>query len=258
MIAILLPTLGDLKAPLHDWLTITAASVPIVEYKAYGVSPLEKAFNLLHRRFLASDCEYAFVINDDEVPPRGALERLLDHDKDMVSCVAPKWDEAKGPLPVASVRRDDKFVYINGPGLMRADRCGFSGILIKRAVMEAVPVGTFEYLPTAECSCGWIDHLGRGITECPQCHSVIPQDHTYFISPEFRFLDVARELGFELWVDFDLELHHLVDGVDLKAVNRLIVEAERKTRSRIAELVRALRGDGVEDAEIVEALLAQE
>ena len=256
-VSVLLPNMGKINAALHDWLV--TVDVDLLEQKTYRVSPLEKAFNVLHRRFLATDSEYAFVLNADEMPPRGALEKLIEYDKDMVSCVAPKWDEHNGPLPVASRWSEDHgaFVYLNEPGLHRADRCGFSGILIKRAVMEAIPVGTFEYKPTAECECGWIDHRAAGIPVCPKCGKPTVVDGTYFISPEFRFEDVAREMGFELWVDFDLQMHHFVDGVDLKAINYQLMKMRDKTLSGVVERVRMLRDDGESDAEIVDALIAQ-
>jgi len=255
VIAILLPNMGTIHAALHDWLTITAASVPIVEFKTYHVSPLEKAFNELHRRFIASDCSHAFVVNSDEMPPAGALQRLLEHDKDIVSCVAPKWDEKVGPLPVACRQSGDVFHYVNDGGLQRVDRCGFSGVLIKREVMEAIPVGTFEYTETAQCACGWIDHLARDVDVCPKCGTDLAVDGTYFISPEFKFEDVAREMGFEVWVDFDLQMHHFVE-VDLYSINRQLMSMREKTLASLTDKVKRLRGE-CSDTEIVDALIAQ-
>jgi len=256
-VSVLLPNMGEISAALHDWLV--TVDVDLLEQKTYRVSPLEKAFNILHKRFLATDSDYAFVINADEAPPRGALEALIEHDKDIVSCVAPKWDERRGPLPVAS-RWDeerDAFFYLTGPGLQPADRCGFSGILIKRKVMEAVPVGSFEYTPTAECECGWVDHRAVGFDVCPECGASLVVDNTYFISPEFRWLDIARGMGFELFVDFDLQLHHFVEQVDLKAINRQLMAMRDRTLQGVVSRVRQLRDGGSSDAEIVDALIAQ-
>jgi len=249
--------MGKINAALHTWLL--TADVNTLELKTYRVSPLEKAFNLLHKRFLTTDCDYAFVINADEVPPKEAIERLIEHDKDMVSCVAPAWDDQRGPLPVASRWDEDRheFLRLNERGLHRADRCGFSGILIKRAVMEAVPVGSFEYTPTAQCECGWVDQRAEGITTCPKCGASLVVDNTFFISPEFRWLDIARGMGFELFVDFGLQMHHLVEQVDMAAVNRLLMNQRDQTLQGVVSRVRGLRDGGSSDAEIVDALIAQ-
>lgn len=258
MIAILLPNMGQIHATLHDWLRITAEQIEVEEMKTYCVSPLEKAFNTLHAQFLESDCTHAFILNADEMPPVGAIQKLLEHDKDMVSCVAPKWDDKVGPLPVAARfdEQHDYFTYLGGPGLLRVDRCGFSGILIKREVMEKIPVGTFEYTETAKCECDWVDHMAMGKYEvCPECGTPLVENGTYFISPEFKFEDVARELGFEIWVDFDLQMHHFVE-CDLYAINEQLGRMRARTLAQVLDKVRLLRGECT-DTEIVEALLAQ-
>lgn len=250
-----------METVLHDWLILTGGSgkYEFVELKTYADTPVDKAFNKLHKRFLETDCEYAFIVNSDELPPMDALETLISHDKDVVSCVCFKWDTERGPLPVAArwSEKRDQFLYIFGAGLERIDRCGFSGTLIKRAVMEAVPVGTYRHEPTSCCECGYVDHLNSKAGQtCPSCGKTLVVDGTELISPEFIWLDMAREKGFEVWMDFGLRMHHY-KNTDLLQFNDLMVEVRKTALENMRKKVAELREGGSEDYEIVDALLPE-
>lgn len=256
-VAILLPTMGKMEAVLHDWLIGTAGKYSLLDLKSYEIAPVDKAFNMLHRRFLASDCEYAFVINDDECPEADCLERLIAADKDIVSGVCWKWDENVGPLPVAARWNEalGSFVWVQGVGLERIDRVSFSGVLIKRKVFEALPVGTYSHKATAACTCGWVDHLGsysRG--QCPKCGAPVVVDGTEMVSPGFLWMDAARDAGFEVWMDFSVRIHHF-KAVDLLRVNDLMALARNQERSEALAAVKRLKDEGVSDEEIVAALV---
>lgn len=203
-----------------------------------GFRPLEIAFNKLHKMFLETDCDYFFTINDDEDLPSDTLDVLLAHDKDVVIPLGLRWDNTVGPLPCVGVREgaDDIQVelarhfdepgeitaterpvrYVNPTtgykGLKRCDRVGNSGILIKRHVMEALPVGSFRVKMT--------------------------EDHTGVIATEdYVMCDVIRSLGFEIWVDCGTILNHF-KKVNLLAVRKLMV-MERLTGQ--ADTVNALQ-----------------
>ncbi|MCE5190923.1 MAG: hypothetical protein LLG08_04070 [Actinomycetia bacterium] len=258
-VAILLPTMGKMEAVLHDWLVLTAGSgkYSLLDLKTYGISPVDKAFNILHRRFLDSDADYAFVLNDDECPEPGALDRLMAHDKDIVSGVCWKWTEEQGPLPVAARWSEEAqtFYWVQGEGLEKIDRVSFSGVLMKRAVLEKVLVGTYAHLPICACECGWADHRARKrMMDCPKCGKKLIADGTEMASPGFLFMDEARRRGFEVWMDFGVRIHHY-KTVDLQRVNDLMALARNETKAEVLAAVKDLAAKGVPDAEIIGALV---
>ena len=205
----------------------------ITVVEATGLRPLEIAFNTLHKLFLESDCDYFFTINDDEHLPPDALDRLLAHDKDIVIPLGLRWDRTKGPMPCVGVREGGVDVAIelarnfDDPGditatemavryvqpttgykgLRRCDRVGNSGILIKRHVMEAVPLGTFR-VDMSE------DRLTVNATE------------------DYVLCDAMRAMGYEIWVDCDLILDHYKQ-VNLQTVKQLMI-ADRLEGQRSA------------------------
>ena len=177
--------------------------------EATGLRPLEIAFNVLHKLFLESDCDYFFTINDDEHLPEDALDRLLADDKDIVIPLGLRWHNANGPIPCVGVREGSAHVSIElakhfdepgeitateSPakyiqptsgfkGLRRCDRVGNSGILIKRHVMEAMPLGTFRLQ--------------------------MSEDRTkVFATEDYVLCDAMRAAGFEIWVDCNMVLDH--------------------------------------------------
>jgi len=191
--------------------------------EATGLRPLEIAFNTLHKLFLDSDCDYFFTINDDEHLPADALDRLLAHDKDIVIPLGLRWDNKLGPMPCVGVREGGVHVsielarhfdnpgeitatemaarYVNPTtgykGLRRCDRVGNSGILIKRHVMEAMPLGTFRVDMTE-------DRL------------------TVLATEDYVLCDAMRAAGYEIWIDCGMVLDHYKQ-VNLQVVKQLMI-----------------------------------
>jgi len=191
--------------------------------EATGFRPLEIAFNTLHKLFLETDCDYFFTLNDDEHLPSDALDRLLAHDKDIVIPLGLRWDRLLGPMPCVGVREGAAHVsvelakhfdepgeitateslarYVNPQtgykGLRQCDRVGNSGILIKRHVMEAIPVGTFRVQMND-------DRTKAETTE------------------DYVLCDAMRAAGFEIWVDCSMKLDHY-KTVNLYTVKQLMV-----------------------------------
>lgn len=230
-VAILLPTLGTVASTLNDWLLHMASRHDVVLLKTYSSVPVEKAFNELHAKFLESDCEWAFVLNSDECPPMDAIERLAAHDKDVCSGVCFRWVQDRGPVPVAGRWDADRgdYRYVWGEGLERIDRVSMSGVLVKRAVLEALPVGTFR-------------------------HPMLDDHGLEWGSPGFAFWDAAREQGFEIWMDFNVRIHHYKEA-DLLEISDLMAKAGTAGRQRVIDVARGMRERGVEDGAILDALL---
>ena len=260
-IAILLPTMGTICTELHQWLLLMHSMYDIVEMKTHCSTPIEKAFNNLSLQFLRSDCEYAFIINSDEAPPDRAFDTLLAHDKDIVSGLCFKWDDKHSPLPVASKWGEESqyFEYQFKDGLQQVDRCGFSGVLIKRAAFEAVPVGTYTHQSSAYChemDCDWADHTNEfDGDECPRCGGFVAEDGGLFISPEFIWLDEARRQGFEVWVDFGLHIDHYKDHINITRVNGMLVQAGRNTLASVIDIAEQRLNAGEDPGDILDSLI---
>jgi len=218
------PNLGSvgtlLSVRLREWYSSGKYQITIVEVT--GVRPLEVALNRILDQFLKSDCEYLFTINDDEHLPSDALDRLLAHDKDIVIPLGFKWDRDLGPMPCVGVRvggrpiAEEMADHFEEPqtitvtevprwiqpvsgyaGLRKCDRIGNSGVLIKRHVIEALPLGAFR-----------LD---------------MPEDRlSVTASEDFVWSDAMRAAGFEIWVDCTMKLDHFKQ-VNLYKVKELMV-----------------------------------
>lgn len=242
------PNLGvvrvDLSERLREWYHSRKYAITIAE--ATGYRPIELAVNNLLKQFLASNCEYLLLINSDENLPIDGLDRLLAHDKDVVAPLGLRWDNVHGPLPCVGVKAGGggspagfegitmgKPIYVQPTtgykGLRRADRVGNSGMLLKRKVVEALPLGSFRLHMT--------------------------DDRTRLISSEdFAWCDAIREAGFEIWVDCDMILSH-VREVDLRTVTKLLLDARGRGREDTLRALRRLLDSGATEAEAVEAIL---
>ncbi len=123
-------------------------------YPTLSVQPVDNARNEIVDEFLKSDCTHLLFIDSDTIPPPDALQRLLAHDKPIVSALTPiiehdqnlenecggfykKWN---------CVGMDDKHVKPD-TGLVPIKGAGSSCILIKREVFESMdkPYYRFQY-----------------------------------------------------------------------------------------------------------------
>jgi len=242
----------SLSYRLRQWCLSGKYDITVVEATRYR--PLELAVNTLLKEFLATDCEYLFLINDDEHLPENALDRLLAHDKDVVIPLGYRWGGDQGPLPCVGVRdggtdldielarhfeqpRDIDVIpyeplYIQPMagyvGLRQCDRVGNSGILIKRHVMEAIPLGTFRMSMT--------------------------EDRTDVIATEdYVWCDAIRAAGFEIWVDCDMVLDHF-KTVNLKVVRMLMVHHRREGQNSAIRALKRMRASGATDTEAIDGL----
>jgi len=253
-----LPNLGVMETVLsrrlREWYKSSKYRITIAE--ATGYRPIELAVNNLLKQYLASDCDYLFLINSDECLPMDALDRLLAHDKDVVGPLGLRWDRVQGPMPCVGVREGGgnvaqelarhfehpEFIdpipsasrYIQPThgykGLKRCDRIGNSGLLLKRRVVEAIPLGTFRL------------EMSDDRTEL-------------YGSEDFIWCDAIRAAGFEIWVDCDLLLDHY-RKVNLATVTRLQLEAKERGRLETVAALRKLREAGATPSEAIQSVEA--
>ena len=147
--------------------------------------------NALRQRALDGGYDYFLSLEQDVIPPRNVIERLLKYGKKIISGVyfIPEMKNGKArlaPMIWAEHQADPKKKLdirediINGKNLIKAGACGLGCVLIHRKVLEQIP---FRY-NTSE---------GDGIDD------------------SFFSLD-ARNKGFEIYADTAIKCLHLIKG----------------------------------------------
>lgn len=99
-----------------------------------GDSLVSRARNTLTAKFLDSNCTHLLFIDSDLVFSAEQIQRLLDHDKDVVAGFYPKKKDGPAIEWVCNVFNG--ISAIDADGLQRIDYAGTGFLLIKRAVFE--------------------------------------------------------------------------------------------------------------------------
>lgn len=150
----------------------------------HGVSPA-KSRNVIVEQALANDCTHILFLDDDMTPSADILNRLLKHNKDIVTALYLKRDYPH--FPVAFDRKFDngfnKHLYLDKAidGLIEVTNCGLGCVLIKIEVfkkMERPWVRLGELIAD-----GWCDDIG--------------------------FFNRAREAGFKIYCDTEARVGHM-------------------------------------------------
>ena len=114
-------------------------------------------------------------------------------------------------------------------GLRPCDRVGNSGILIKRHVMETMPLGTFRMS--------------------------MSEDRTEVLATEDYILcDAMRAAGFEIWVDCGMILDHYKQ-VNLQTVKQLMVTDHYKGQGDTVRALQSMLAAGATYEQAVEGIL---
>jgi hypothetical protein len=146
--------------------------------------------NELARAFMQTDCDYFWLLNDDQLYPADTLIRLLQHKKDVIT---PLCLERGFPFPPLIYGKrnptgthDRIFLKRGERGLKRIGACGGGGMLVHRRVMEAIgdPWWTVQM---ATRDNGTIEQT----------------------TEDLDFCDRVVEKGFEIWVDLETSLGHI-------------------------------------------------
>lgn len=158
-----------------------------------GCSIITKARNALTHRFLKSDCtDLLFVDADINFTTQDVLRILaLSEGRDVVAGSYPR-------------RSDDKkfFTDIHYPlefedGLLRVERVGTGFMLIRRHVFEALEAAHPEWK-------FWVNTENASHT----AFFDFKQTPEGYIGEDYLFCDRAREAGFKVWLDPDINLGH--------------------------------------------------
>lgn len=191
-----------LPTPLH------IRSLSVLEQTAF---PVDFARNEVVRQVLRDDTyTHLFFADCDHVFPADTVDRLLAHDKPVVSA---RYHMRKEPYhAVAYVKHrvlEGPHCYAPvhfGQGVFEIERGGAGALLIKREVLEAIRDREGE---------NWFRYQ-RGPTP----------PHDMSVSEDFWFWRCAREAGFSCWLDWDLEVGHLQEFAINRSWNAAYLSAQ--------------------------------
>lgn len=147
---------------------------------------LGTARNTLAKDFLNSDCTHLFFVDSDMILPLDALDKLLAHDKDIVSAIY--FDRLRGdPVMKKFVKGLPETIkdYPKGK-LFEVDAIGFGCALIKRSVIEKLKAQNKDKPLFA------LKHLSRKV----------------LFGEDVYFCKLAKEAGFKVFVDTSLVAGH--------------------------------------------------
>lgn len=206
-ILIAVPTMGHMHVNLTTHMIRWAKKFEkgvINFFFTYKVSPVDRARNQIVDFFLngikhpdgsKTDFTHLFFVDSDTIPPKDALERLLAHEKDIITGMTPMlhydkannvwgtffncWESVKD---AAGNIIQSKCPHPN-TGVKEIERCGGSCLLIKREVFDKLKTPYFQFLIKEN----GLDHIK---------------------SEDIYFCDSAREQGFKIWVDTSVVCQH--------------------------------------------------
>ncbi len=129
---------------------IKAAGIPVVKGKFFSGAKDRIVFarNLLRQKVL-DDYDYFFSLEQDVIPPKDIIERLLKYNKKVITAVYfahNKFPDGKTELMplVYKLIKDRDMRPLNqeelweNPGLIKVVSCGLGCVLIHRSVLEQV------------------------------------------------------------------------------------------------------------------------
>jgi len=192
-----LPTMGSihtfLLVSLMTWFTqsVNSKDKDILVYPSYRIRGHDKARNHIVDEFLKTDATHLFFIDADTIPPLNALDKLLSHDKDIVSGITPiiqhdplRANDSNGFYKKWNcVDMNDEHVKPNS-GLVRVKGAGGSCILIKRSVFEKLDEPYYKFLEE--------DETGKKVE----------------ISEDIYFIMMAMSKGIEAYCDTSVIAGH--------------------------------------------------
>lgn len=153
--------------------------------------------NLIVKEFLETDFDYLLMIDSDIVPTRNILD-LVELDKDIIGGPCPQWHENDMYWVVMNEVKDGykQVVVEKRDGLKQVDAIGSGCMLISRRVLKKIKA-PFE----RKWSKDGVQELGL----------------------DFYFCKKAKDLGFEVWIDWNYPCSHWVK-LDLLRIAQLLVK----------------------------------
>lgn len=148
--------------------------------------PFDHARNVGAESAIANSYKWLFFLDDDVIPPDNVIERLCNHNLDIVSGLYHRRHSGLEPVMLNNVQGGRQYITDYTPGsIVKADYVGAGCLLIHRRVLEKIQYPWFEWL-------------------CDRRDLKEPQR----ISEDYAFCDKARKYGFQIHVDTGIQCLH--------------------------------------------------
>ena len=159
---------------------------------------IDNARNRLTKSFLDSDKEYLLFIDSDMQPNVDSIDRLLKHNKDIISGLHHVIHGYEDGLPIVipsssttmDIKEDGKItrtIAKEGTGLQKVEGLATSFLLIHRKVFK-------------DWNRPWFKIKWN-------------EDYTDFLGEDYWFCVEARKRGFDVWTDTDVIIPHVKEVV---------------------------------------------
>jgi hypothetical protein len=152
---------------------------------ARGQSPAKNR-NMCVQAAIDNECTHIFFLDDDVIPPKDSLQRLLTHDKDVVTGLYPMRNFPHYPVIFNKRFANGYNKHVNlseqGEGLIEITNCGFGCVLIKMEVFRKLPK-PWVTLGELEAD-GWCDDIA--------------------------FFNKVVDAGFKMYCDLTLQVDHMM------------------------------------------------
>jgi len=182
-IFVAVPNLGKIRTGLVEWLLYCHSSFLHPQTPIKGIinlnidRPVEVNRNKIANKFLETDCTHLLMIDDDIQALPNLIPNWVKYDKDIIGGYIPIWNkELQHPRFFAYNFVNGKSIDIDPKlGFQRCDMVGTGAIMFKRKVIETIPNPRFK--------------------------QVLKQNGEFRMGEDQYFCELARNAGFEIWVD---------------------------------------------------------
>lgn len=203
--------------------------------------PIDLSRNNIVELAKKDNCDYLFFIDSDVIIEDGYLERLLSHDKDVITCVYNQKIFPYYPLPRERVAND---IYMpiepDGQDTIEIDGNGMGCTLIKMDIFDKIPYPWFEF-----------KYVNIGTKHLQT-------------SEDLYFCQKLQNIGIKIYCDPTIKCKHIgvIIGPELSDVHREFRKSIIHERNRIVEELSESTGMSSEDIynklEIATKLVAEE
>lgn len=158
----------------------------------------------LFQNLAKSTCDYVFVCDSDVAPTVDSVVRCIERGKDIVSVPTFMYDGANQDIHL-NVHYDNTYRRVKNPkpgGLEKVYATSWAAVLISKRVLEM-------FVQLGEKFTAWSPLLPESEKELP---------------PDTLFYRKAAAMGFDIWVDWDLEFatHHKFVALNSPTIERYL------------------------------------
>ena len=173
-------------AKLAQWLLTLPKEPDHMTMFTIGMSPIAAARNETVKKFLETDCTHLLFLDDDTIPPTGALEKLLKMDTPIATGITHIVEENKLSLNIYLEKKNELQRVPTDSPLLKETRVhiaavGSSCIMIAREVFEKMEMPYYADI--------WFNE-GQ------------------YCSEDIMFCNTARELGYTILCDPSIMCQH--------------------------------------------------